>query len=307
MIIRPQSPSTLKLLLSRRGSIIVEVWPKILFTVLIASIVTWTHGHLYHFKVTLTVTPFSLIGLTLAIFLGFRNSVSYDRFWEGRKLWGELLIVSRNLARQTLSLPVHLPREQQRTLVYYIAAFAHLLRHHLRGTTPGDELNLLIPEHEKRQILDSHNRPNVVLGQLGQHYAALHHQQQLLSPILLSNIDQQLTRLSYVLGGCERIRTTPIPFAYILLLHRTVHLYCFLLPFGLIDTVGVLTPLVVAIVAYTFFGLDALGDQIENPFDMEPNDLPLEALSYTVESNLRELLDEPPLAAKTPDPDGVLM
>ena len=306
MIVRPQSPSVLALLCSRQGSIVAEVWRPILFTVLIAGLVTWTHGHLYHFKVSLTVIPFSLIGLALAIFLGFRNRVSYDRFWEGRRLWGELLIVSRNLARQTLSLPATLSREQQRALIQTVAAFAHVLRHHLRGTAPDSDVARLLSSSEQKRILDSHNRPNAVLALLGQAYARLERQQQL-HPVLLANADQQLTRLSYVLGGCERILFTPIPYAYILLLHRTVHLYCFLLPFGLVDTVGVLTPLVVAIVAYTFFCLDALGGQIENPFDMEPNDLPLHALSNTIESNLRELLDEPPLPEVTPDANGVLM
>jgi putative membrane protein len=307
MIVRPQSPSIISLLFSRQGSIVAEVWRPILFTVLIAMMVTWTHGHLYHFKVTLTVIPFSLIGLTLAIFLGFRNRISYDRFWEGRRLWGELLIVSRNLGRQTLSLPHDVPREQQRALIQKLAAFAYILRHHLRGTDPGDDIDALLSANEKTQVLQSHNRPNVMLRILGMHYSALCHRQRALPPVLLCNIDQQITRLSYVLGGCERILFTPIPYAYILLLHRTVHLYCFLLPFGLIDTVGLLTPLVVAIVAYTFFCLDALGGQIENPFDMEPNDLPLEALSNAIESNLRELLEEPPLPDKMPDGNGVLM
>jgi putative membrane protein len=95
-----------------------------------------------------------------------------------------------------------------------------------------------------------------------------------------------------VIAGCERIRLTPLPFAYTLLLHRTAYLYCFLLPFGLIDTVGLATPLVVAIVSYTFFGLDVLGSEIEEPFGILVNDLPLTALCRMLEINLREALGE---------------
>ena len=78
-----------------------------------------------------------------------------------------------------------------------------------------------------------------------------------------------------------------------LLLHRTAYLYCFLLPFGLVDMIGFMTPFVVAIVAYTFFGLDALGDEIEEPFGLEANDLPLDTLCRTIEVNLLESLGEP--------------
>jgi putative membrane protein len=93
-------------------------------------------------------------------------------------------------------------------------------------------------------------------------------------------------------AACERIRNTPIPFSYTLLLHRTAYLYCFLLPFGLVDTIGFMTPFVVAIVAYTFFGLDALGDEIEEPFGCSANDLPLEAICRGIEITLRESLGE---------------
>ena len=99
-------------------------------------------------------------------------------------------------------------------------------------------------------------------------------------------------------ASCERIRNTPIPFSYTLLLHRTAYIYCFLLPFGLVDSIGFMTPFVVAIVAYTFFGLDALGDEIEEPFGMESNDLPLDALCRAIEIDMRESLHDPKLPAQ---------
>jgi putative membrane protein len=102
-----------------------------------------------------------------------------------------------------------------------------------------------------------------------------------------------------VAAACERIRGTPIPFSYTLLLHRTAYLYCWLLPFGLVDAIGDLTPLVTLLVAYTFFGLDALGDEIEEPFGTSDHDLPLEAMCRTIEIDLRMALGDtdlpPPL------------
>ncbi|MCY1165805.1 Bestrophin, RFP-TM, chloride channel [compost metagenome] len=93
-------------------------------------------------------------------------------------------------------------------------------------------------------------------------------------------------------ASCERIKSSPLPFSYTLLLHRTAYMYCFLLPFGLVDTIGFMTPFVVGIVAYTFFGLDALGDEIEEPFGLLPNDLPLDAICRAIEIDLRESLGE---------------
>jgi putative membrane protein len=111
------------------------------------------------------------------------------------------------------------------------------------------------------------------------------------------SIDRTISAMLGTSTACERIRNTPVPFSYTLLLHRTAYLYCFLLPFGLVDTIGYMTPFVTAIVAYTFFGLDALGDEIEEPFGSAANDLPLDALCRTIEIDLREALgdhDVPP-------------
>jgi putative membrane protein len=107
-----------------------------------------------------------------------------------------------------------------------------------------------------------------------------------------AKIDANVTSLTTVLAGCERIKNTPIPFTYNLLLHRTAYLYCFLLPFGLVDSIGFMTPLVVGIVSFTFFGLDALGDEIEEPFGMQPNNLALSSMCRTIERDLHAALGE---------------
>ena len=122
-----------------------------------------------------------------------------------------------------------------------------------------------------------------------------------IDPCLAATLDATLSSLTASAACCERIKNTPIPFSYTLLLHRTAYMYCFLLPFGLVDTTGFMTPFVVGIVAYTFFGLDALGDEIEEPFGLESNDLPLDTLCRAIEVNLRESLGEkdlpPPIQA----------
>jgi putative membrane protein len=101
--------------------------------------------------------------------------------------------------------------------------------------------------------------------------------------------DANLGNLSDITGGCERIASTPIPYTYAVLLHRTVYLYCFLLPFGFVDTLGWMTPLIVTFIAYTFIALEAIGDEIEEPFGNEPNDLALNQMTAMIENTLLEM------------------
>lgn len=105
------------------------------------------------------------------------------------------------------------------------------------------------------------------------------------------------------MGGCERIAGTPIPFTYSVLLHRTVYIYCFLLPFGLVDSIGWMTPVMVVFVGYTFIALDALITELEEPFGEEPNDLALNTMSQNIETSLLEMIgQEPPVFPKRRKP-----
>jgi putative membrane protein len=165
------------------------------------------------------------------------------------------------------------------------------LRHHLRKTKPEDDLIHYLSPEELKAVTTYTNVPDAILHVLAKNLRNCL-DEQLIPVQLVQNMDDRLTSLATVLAACERIDNTPIPFAYTLLLHRTAYLYCFLLPIGLVDTVGMMTPLVVAILSYTFFGLDALGDEIETPFGESQNDLPLSAMCRTIEINLRESLQE---------------
>lgn len=298
MIVRGR-PSGLNLFLIIRGSILKQIWKVLVINIILATLVTWNHGDLFLLKITLTPIPFTLIGLPLAIFLGFRNNASYDRYWEGRKLWGEMVLLSRNFSRQCLSLivcsaPVKVGaglEDIRVRMIYRTIAFAHALRHGLRNTDGRAELQPLLTPQEWQQMDKSANYPDYLMQQMGTDMR-LCIQQQRLDGCLTAAMDTTLCGLTSAAAACERIKTTPIPFSYTLMLHRTAYLYCFLLPFGLVDTIGFMTPFVVGIVAYTFFGLDALGDEIEEPFGDSPNDLALDAICRTIEINLREAVGE---------------
>ncbi|QWT21433.1 bestrophin family protein [Bacillus sp. NP157] len=284
-----RAPRIGSLLFAYRGTIMpVIVW-RLAFTVLLSLVIAVLDLRYGWFGGGLNATPLTLMGLTLAIFLGFRNTVAYQRWWEARNLWGELLISSRDLARQVRAFLPGAAAEERARLIGMVIAFAHALRHHLRGTDATRDLARWLSPRLADAIAVAPNRPAFLLHRLGVGLAdaarAGH-----VDPILLASIDAKVSSLSHVLGGCERIRGTPIPFSYILMLHRSVYVYCFFLPFCLVGVLGWFTPAVVAILAYTFFGLDALGDQIEDPFDVMPNDLPLDAYSTTIQNDLLALM-----------------
>jgi putative membrane protein len=305
MIVR-ERPSGLRLFLVLRGSVLQRIRLTLLLNVLLATLVTIVHGNLFSIKITLTAIPFTLIGLPLAIFLGFRNTTAYDRYWEARKLWGEIVHRTRSLSRQCQGLiqisepidPAHRETDVRVRMVHRAIAFVHALRLQLRNQRDDAALQQWLTRVESVQA--TADRASALMLNMGRDLGKCVRSGQI-DPCMAASVDTTLSSLTASAASCERIKNTPIPFSYTLLLHRTAYMYCFLLPFGLVDTTGFMTPFVVGIVAYTFFGLDALGDEIEEPFGMESNDLPLDTLCRAIEINLRESLGEkelpPPLEA----------
>ncbi|MBU6258624.1 MAG: bestrophin family protein [Burkholderiales bacterium] len=280
-------PNAWRLFFAMRGSVLPHIATSILACTALATLVTLTHGLLFSWKVTLTPVPFTLIGLALAIFLGFRNGAAYDRFWEARKLWGELIHRSRTLARQQAWVAGAAPGGEGDRLVRRAIAYAHALRCQLRGLDARADTARWLAADEQAGLEASRGGGQYLLRRHTEDLARWVREGRLAAP-LAAEMDRTLSALGAVQAGCERIASTPIPFAYTLLLHRTAYLYCLLLPFGLVDLIGIMTPVVVAIVSYTFFGLDAHGDEIEQPFGLRPHHLPLDALCRTIEINLLE-------------------
>ncbi|MGY2798404.1 ion channel-forming bestrophin family protein [Ewingella americana] len=243
--------------------------------------------------IRLTLAPFSLLGIAIAIFLGFRNSASYARFNEARLLWGSLLITHRSLFRQVKSLLVDSPQAVAAFSQLQIA-FSYALKHQLRGEDAAKDMQRLLPADVAKEVLSSPSPANRLLLLMGK-WLAEQRQQGRLSDMLFHSVDRNLNELSHVLGGCERIANTPIPFAYSLIVHRTVYLFCTLLPFALAPALGYMTILVSVFISYTFISIDALAEELEDPFGTADNDLPLTAMCQNIEINLLEMNDVHPL------------
>jgi putative membrane protein len=284
-----------------RGSVLRTVLPP-LGLVLLASLFAlgWhTVGGAQRLGLDLELDPrpFSLIGIALAIFVGFRNTASYDRFWEARKLWGALLNDSRSLARQARSLTTLSPDDPRlHGFVMLLVAFTYSLKHQLRSSDDRSDLNRLLPPNLADRISAAEYRPAMALVLLGETLRQWR-DQGIVSEWMAAQIDQKLSGLADVLGGCERLSNTLIPFSYDVLLHRTVYFYCLLLPFGLVSSVGIFTPVIAVFIGYAFMALNAIANELEEPFGVAPNDLALDAISRTIERSLREMLGERDLPA----------
>ena len=288
------------------GSVIRSILPQLLAIFCVSVWITISHGRILGYRIHLTVAPFTLLGVSLAIFLGFRNSASYDRFWEGRKLWGSLLNIERSLLRQAQTLGGYKaddPRTRQ--WVNLLAAFTHALRHQLRNTDPSGDLARLLPPDRCERLIHTHYRPSMILLWMGQ-WLREGQQEGRYGEMTATAIDRNLSALADVLGGCERLAHTPIPYAYSVMNHRVVYVYSFLLPFALVSSIGDLTPLISVLVAYTFIAIEALAQEIEEPFGAMPNDLALESMSYNIEDSLMEMMDHQ-LPAKPTVPSNFVL
>ena len=286
----PRKRHWFRMLFEWRGSVLRVILPRLGLFFLLSVGVVWTGGHIGRFKIPLTIAPFTVSGLAISIFLGFRNSASYDRFWEGRKLWGALLNTTRSLVRQGLTYAKLAADDPvMREWLALLTACVHALRHQLRGTDPGADLERLLPAATAERVLAAQYRPALLTQMMGEWVAARHREGRF-GEMLTAAFDRNLNELATVIGGCERLANTPIPFGYSVIIHRTVYIYCALLPFGLLESTGVMTPLIATFVAYTFIALDTLAEELEEPFGTDYNDLPLDAMSASIE---RALLDMP--------------
>lgn len=289
MIVRPRL-SGLRLLFVWDGSILQSVLPQLAFMALVSCVAVATHGRVLGEKIPLNATLLTPFGLTLAIFLGFRNSASFQRFDEGRHLWGALLIAARSLMSQMLSaLP---DAAEHRPLARCLIALVHALRHELRGSEAGADLQRLLGPADAQRLQGRCQVSTTLLHELRERLSALNAAGRL-SDARLWAMETQLTEIARAIGGCERIANTPIPFAYGVLLHRTVYTYCLLLPFGFVDATSFFTPLLCVFMGYTLIALEAVANEVAEPFGLAPNALALDALARNIERAVLDLCGLP--------------
>lgn len=284
-------PSWFRALFTLQGSIIKGIAPRCIIIALLATVIVYIAIHNPDYFILVSITPFTLLGLSLSIFMSFRNNACYERWREGRHAWERIFREVRSFARVSIVIPDH---DKRKEMLLELCGFCNALNARLREE---DELIAAkkwishIPDKYKYNISDG------ILLDIGRKCSdlALSHKIGELRYIALEQILQGLSEAQVV---CERIKHTPLPFPYTLLLHRTIFMFCILLPFALAKPLGWLAPIFITVISYTFFGLDAISDELEDPFGRDPNDLPTDAMVRDIEREVLSILgysDIPPV------------
>ncbi|KVV45757.1 hypothetical protein WK92_31435 [Burkholderia ubonensis] len=288
MIVRPRQ-NWLQMLFVWNGSVLQSIIPQLVFMAIVSTLAVFTNGRIFGEKIPLNTAPFTLFGLALAIFLAFRNNASFERFKEARHLWGDVLIASRTLTSQMRRyLPDHVDDALRNQTIDLLIAFVYALKHQLRHTDPADDLTRILGRARTDALSGKVYKPVALLDEIRGNLARMLAR----APDAGTTrwmVDEQINRLGNAVGGCERIASTPIPFAYSVLLHRTVYAYCVLLPFGLVDSTEFFTPLICVFISYTLIALEAIANEVAEPFSTAPNALALDAMARTIERSVLEL------------------
>ena len=236
-------------------------------------------------KLSELMQVYSLIGFVLSLLLVFRTNTAYDRWWEGRKKWGELVNNSRNLAIKISALT-----DDPEIRAYFkrmISNYVFAMKEHLREGVKLEELDLT--EEEKRELSQFDHKPNYIAQKM---YAKLHAMKQSgkLTEENYIVIDVNLKTFSDIIGACERIKNTPIPYSYSMFLKKFIFIYVTTLPLAFVNTFGYYSSLVSIFVFYVLVSMEILAEEIEDPFGKDDNDLPTDDLCQKIKVNVSEVL-----------------
>ena len=236
-------------------------------------------------KFTQLMQIYSLIGFVLSLLLVFRTNTAYDRWWEGRKKWGELVNNSRNLAIKISALS-----DDPETRAYFkrmISNYVFAMKEHLREGVKVDELDLT--EEEKKEIYQFEHKPNYIAEKM---YAKLHSMKKngKLTEENYIVIDVNLKTFSDIIGACERIKNTPIPYSYSMFLKKFIFIYVTTVPLAFVNSFGYYSSLVSIFVFYVLVSIEILAEEIEDPFGKDDNDLPTDDLCQKIKANVSEVL-----------------
>ncbi|WP_158744564.1 bestrophin family protein [Acidisphaera sp. L21] len=247
--------------------------------------------------------PLPLLGSAIAIIVTFRNNAAYDRWWEARGLWGSVVNNSRSFARGLLVLTND--AGLQTRLVRHQIAYALALRCSLLGLPPWVALEPYLPPDLLARLRSKANVPAAIQTAMARDLATARLTGGVDS-IGAATLDRTLSDLANAQGGLERIKKTPLPRQYNQFPQVFVGVYCLLLPVGLVHDLGYLTPIGSTVIGFMFMALDRIGRDLEDPFEGTLHDIPMQAITRTIEIDLLQTIDAGPAPAAVTEREGVL-
>ncbi|VWX53761.1 bestrophin family protein [Novosphingobium sp. 9U] len=283
--------------------IVREVWKPLAVLFVWDVIVTITY---YFLPFHAPELPLTIFGSALALFLGFRSNSAYQRWWEGRGLWGLMINASRNLARATRNfMPDPEAADMKRRIVMRQIAYVNALRCQLRRQKPDEEVLRLLPRGDADLALARTNAANGILDGTGRRIDEAR-RNGWIDTIQQTQMEAVLVDIANAQGGMERLKNTPLPIQYRFLPTLFTHLFCLLLPIGLVETLQFATPLGSTIAGLMFLAVLAIGDDLVDPFANTVHDLPLNAMCRTIEIDLLQAIGQDAPEPIKPDKEGVL-
>lgn len=276
-----------------KGSVLPAVLPRSIVCGLVAAAIVLLAQQ--NIKLFVPLKDNLIPSIVLGLLLVFRTNTAYDRYWEGRKALGTIMVSIRNLSRQ---IWVHttekepLDREKKRIVLSLLAAIPYVTKHHLRSEPMGAEVQKLLSEARWQQIQQSQQTSNVPLEVIFwiSDYLETEYRSGHLNVNQLVAMTGMLDAIVGAVGSCERILKTPIPLAYAIHLKQLLLIYCLFLPFQTVKDLGWMAVPVVTIVSFTLLGIEEIGVEIENPFGTDSNDLPLDGICETIRGNVEDLM-----------------
>lgn len=258
--------------------------------------------------------PFEAAGAVLGLLLVLRTNTGYDRWWEARKLWGGIVNQSRNMAITALACGAR-DAEWRSQFILWTASFPHVVRCSLRNERQLPEVAKLIGPEEANRVASAKHMPSVVArvlaGMLNEAAATGK-----MTPNGYLVAEQQRSLLIDHLGGCERIKNTPLARSSAIQIRQFILMFVVSLPLALlkdfhkqnmitnltglqINDALIFIPLFIMLLSYPLLSLDRIGMELQNPFDTRRLDhLPIDALCHTIEKNLLELLRNDPVTSE---------
>lgn len=318
-------------------------WKNIILSTLWATLVVITYDFLDDFKyhIGIPFLPLSTIGIAVAFYVGFKNNQAYDRFWEGRKIWGGIVNYSRTWANQVLSyldcsqtLPLEEIKTIEKRLIHRHIAYINALRIQLRSTTIFDRTNITyvptfklandrdckdqisnhLSEDEYEHIMSMAN-PATHINKLQGEDLAMLRKNNSISDFQHINLMDTIKEFYNLQGMAERIKSTPFPRQFAYFSSLFVWIFILLLPFGMVEEfhtiqdgdIVYLTIPFSALVSWVFYSMESIGDNSEDPFENYINDVPMTAICNTIERDLLQMIKEEPIPDKLKPVDDILM
>ncbi len=260
-----------------------QLLPGILGVAAFTAVIAFLENDYFHATFKNTTVIHSLVGFVLSMLLVFRTNSAYDRWWEGRKLWGTMVNNTRSLMMKINNFegePI-IKEEIKQLIIDFVWATKEHLRH-------GVNMKDLSNYSRKELAQEPGNIPLAIMNILHTKVSLLLNNDSDKSMKMLY-LNEDLKSFMDILGGCERIKKTPIPFSYSLFLKKVIFVYIFTMPIGFVREFGYWACPIVALIFYVFAGIELLAEEIEDPFGTDANDLPTDNIFNTIKQNLSQI------------------